>query len=317
MNSKNQLQEIYQKRKLPLPKYRTVRHGGSDHKPLWISTVVLFDGTKHTGDVFFGKSGAELSAALKAINAVRQFDVPSGNEIPAIANVPVISIVKQNTGKSKALLGNSVNSLSSDNRVVNPIIPPKINHVVNPIMVPSVNPITVPNNNPIIVPNVNPITVPNNNPITVPNNNPITVLNNNQIRVSNNNLIVPDKPCGKTAILVDMENMPKFIDDISTITFDHKYSSVTIYAFVGEHHCLVDKGLPAGVIKIISPSTRPDGTDSCMQVYTGMLLAIGGYDSYLIATRDHFGSALVEMIMAPNLGWDSKYAKVITKSTHI
>jgi hypothetical protein len=111
---------------------------------------------------------------------------------------------------------------------------------------------------------------------------------------------------------VDVENLPRFIDEIGS-----RLSIYTVYAFVGEHHCLIDKEYPKGVIKIISPSTRPDGTDCCMQVYTGMLLAQEAYDTYLIATRDHYGSALVEMISSCNLGWIPKSARIITKASQL
>lgn len=130
--------------------------------------------------------------------------------------------------------------------------------------------------------------------------------------VINSSTAKPVDIIGRTAVLVDVENLPKFIDEIS-----HKLSAYTVYAFIGEHHCLIDKEYPGGVIKIISPSTRPDGTDCCMQVYTGMLLAQEAYDTYFIATRDHYGSALVEMISSSNLGWTPKLARIVTKASQL
>ena len=112
----------------------------------------------------------------------------------------------------------------------------------------------------------------------------------------------------KTALLVDVENLQKFIDELSG-----PIDNLTVYAFVGEHHCLVDKELPPDVIRVISPSTRPDGTDTCMQVYIGALLGQETYEEYIIATRDHYGSAVVEMITAPSLLWKPKEARLVTK----
>jgi hypothetical protein len=109
------------------------------------------------------------------------------------------------------------------------------------------------------------------------------------------------------AMLVDLENMPKFLDNII-----ERLNEFTIYVFVGEHNALIERKLPKDVIKVISPSTRPDGTDTCMQVYTGMLLSLDKHDEYIIVTRDHFGSALVEMITSSNLGWKPRSARVVT-----
>ena len=117
---------------------------------------------------------------------------------------------------------------------------------------------------------------------------------------------------GKCAILVDVENLPRFIESISD-----KLPNFTVYAFIGEHHCLSHKEFPLGVIKILSPSTRSDGTDSCMQVYTGMLLTQEAYDNYIIVTRDHFGSTLVEMISSKGLGWVPKKARLVTNPSQL
>lgn len=115
-----------------------------------------------------------------------------------------------------------------------------------------------------------------------------------------------------TIILVDVENMPKFIPSIQD-----KISKYSVRAFVGEHHCLANKLYESGVKVILSPSTRTDGTDTCIQTYVGFLLAAGEFEQYLIATRDHFGSALVDMITAEGMPWKPKHAKVITNSSYL
>lgn len=121
-------------------------------------------------------------------------------------------------------------------------------------------------------------------------------------------IILPNR----TALLVDVENLPKFINDVCD-----KYDNLDIYAFVGIHHCLSERKFPSNVIKVLSPSTQQDGTDTCMQVYIGYLLSQNKYDNYLIATRDHFGAALIDMITSDNLLWKSKNAKLVTTIDHI
>lgn len=121
----------------------------------------------------------------------------------------------------------------------------------------------------------------------------------------------PERSC----LIVDIENMPNFIFEVL-----QEISDLVIYGFVGEHHCLANKEYPSGVIKIISPSTRTDGTDSCIQVFTGYLLSTESYNIYYIATRDHFGSSLVEMISSNSLPWNkttTKTAKLVTQVSHI
>lgn len=218
-NTRNKLQEMYQKKQLPLPTYQTIRCGGVDHQPLWKSTVTLYNGEQYVGDVCESKTKSDISAASYALTSLNQ-----KKTLIKVCDPPVNQI--------KSTLMNSNSNISS------------------------------------------------------------------QIR---------------TAILVDTENLHKFIDEILD-----RLHEFTVYAFVGEHHCLVNKEYPSGVIKIISPSTRPNGTDTCIQVYTGMLLAQEAYDNYLIATRDYrFGPELVEMISAPNLGWVHKPARLITQGSQL
>lgn len=116
----------------------------------------------------------------------------------------------------------------------------------------------------------------------------------------------------RSVLLVDVENMPKFIDEVN-----RKITGLQIYAFVGEHHHLAEKDFPSEVIKILSPSTRPDGADTCMQVFVGYLLAYDKYDNFYIATRDHYGSALAEMITSNIGAWTPKQAKLVTQIAHI
>lgn len=70
MSFKNILQELYQKQKLPLPKYETVRLGGRDHRPVFVSKITLFDGQIVEGDQETTKRSSELNAAEKALQLV-------------------------------------------------------------------------------------------------------------------------------------------------------------------------------------------------------------------------------------------------------
>lgn len=117
----------------------------------------------------------------------------------------------------------------------------------------------------------------------------------------------------KTVLLVDVENLPKLISQLPLFV-----GPMDIMAFVGEHHPLSETDFGPHVVKIISPSTRPDGTDSCLQVCVGFLLAKSSeYDMYLIATRDHFGSSLVDMITSSTLMWKKKSARVVSTLNQI
>lgn len=132
------------------------------------------------------------------------------------------------------------------------------------------------------------------------------------LKIINNKPIVMKSVPDRTVLLVDVENLPKFVDSVVKI-----YNNLDIYAFVGKKHCLAHKEVPNGVHKILSPSTRQDGTDTCMQVYVGYLLANNKYDNYLIATMDHYGDVLVEMINHHKLIWEGKEARVVVRPEDI
>jgi hypothetical protein len=125
--------------------------------------------------------------------------------------------------------------------------------------------------------------------------------------------IVYEKVVGRVALFVDVENLPHFADEAAT----RFGKNMVIYAFVGKHHHLSDKKFSPGIIKIISPSTRSDGNDSYIQVYIGWLLAQHAFDTFLIATLDHFGSALADAINDPDGPWFKIEARVVNKITHI
>ena len=228
LNYKNHLQEYFQKQHMELPKYVARKVSGPAHCPVWQSEVKLYNGSTYIGDTNITKSVAEISAAEKALKALKL--IPDTESYSADLNL--------------------IEKFKLD---INPILSKPLKSAVP-----------------------------------------------------------------KTLLLVDVENMHNFIDDVV-----REISGLNIYAFVGEHHHLATKIFPTGVIKIISPSAHSDGTDTCMQVYIGFLLGSGckDYENYLIATRDHYGSALVDMITCKLQGdiktWNPKYAKVVTQISHI
>jgi len=117
----------------------------------------------------------------------------------------------------------------------------------------------------------------------------------------------------KVALMVDVENLPKLISQLPRFT-----GNLYIYAFVGEHHPLAETKYEApNVITVISKSTRQDGTDTCMQLYVGALLAYAGFHEYLIATRDHFGSALVDLISVDTYCWRARKATLVSTAEHV
>lgn len=70
-SAKNLLQEYFQSEGLALPTYDTGRAGGEDHKPLWISRVVLPNGTGFMSrETFPSKAAAEKSAAAVALEEI-------------------------------------------------------------------------------------------------------------------------------------------------------------------------------------------------------------------------------------------------------
>jgi hypothetical protein len=239
--SKNQLQEHFQKLKQELPKYNTVRVGGQDHKPIWVSTVILFDGSFFTGITSENKTEAEISAALKALKRIESMLVSD----PKITNMNL----------KKPAVNSEVDDFEDDFEDEENMLRDEIDEIEN--------------------------------------------------------LFYGKSVC----IMIDVENLPLFASQIPPEIL--RYKDVKIYAFVGTHHALASKDFGPRIKKILSPSTRTDGTDCCMQVYTGCFLTDEAFESYFIATRDHFGSALIDMITAEGTPWKAKKAKLVTEICHI
>lgn len=117
------------------------------------------------------------------------------------------------------------------------------------------------------------------------------------------------------AVLVDVENCPNIIPEL----LRSKTEKLVIIGFVGKYHPQAESGWDQDprVRKILVPSTRRDGTDTCMIMYTSVFLFDKTYDEYIVVTSDHFGPALVDMITASDLLWESRPARCFNKTEQI
>lgn len=288
MNAKNDLQEFMVKRKLPVPIYNSIIVGGPQHQPKWQSTVTLSDGNHFQGEIVLSKTQAEITAA-EAVLAYLKSNLKPASEpemqiLPRFKSLPSSPVselksmlLHQSTPAAKpAIAANTMRSLDQNARGI------ERNSSKDPVgiftkMIPPSKSL------------------------------PVLKVSDLSESVSESPTIERKVYSVRTVLLVDLENLPKLAEEALELTKD-----LDIYIFVGMHHCLAPREYPDRIKKIISPSTRPDGTDTCLQVYVGYLLTIQAYDSYLIGTRDHYGSALVEMITHPVLPWMKKEARLVT-----
>lgn len=120
-----------------------------------------------------------------------------------------------------------------------------------------------------------------------------------------------------TVLIIDLENIQNLCKEIC----DQRPDLLTnenfhIYVFTSPHYPydkLIPDIFPKENLKI-SPSTRKDGTDTFIQVYTGAWLLDESFERYFIATRDHFGGSLVDIITGvteKTAPWPPKEAKII------
>jgi hypothetical protein len=345
MSAKNTLQEYFQKKGLSLPKYNTIRCGGADHTPLWKSTVILTGGYKFEGNVNQNKTKAEEDAAITAHNWLKSNDTFSripenGNnatnvnhrafETHSYSENPNATNVYHRAASEEYGIPNTTNMYYRTTSGVDQILnATNMYHRATPEVheIPMIRSNVSNMQNETYRPNTSGVRVDMSNlchdtSVISPNTPSRSIRRNNRgvsIDSTHNTNIIPAPSIHRTilfdqrtVLLVDVENLPNFIDDVCK-----EIQGLSIYAFIGYHHALCDKQFAVDVNKVLSPSTRTDGTDSCMQVYVGYFLANNKYDTYLIATRDHFGSSLVDMITSKTLLWPAKKARVVTKVRHI
>jgi Double-stranded RNA binding motif len=108
----------------------------------------------------------------------------------------------------------------------------------------------------------------------------------------------PIKLNGKTSLLVDIENLHKFVDQLLEEYDVLNNDNLSVYVFVNKHHHSLNKvnNYPDKIKKIICPIMRADGSDIYMQIYTGILIEKKIYQYFIIASRDKFGGTLVDII---------------------
>ena len=117
----------------------------------------------------------------------------------------------------------------------------------------------------------------------------------------------------KGCLLIDGENLPNLAKFASTLVRP-RYE---ILVFIGHHHHLSERDYGPHIQKVLVPTTHANGVDSCMQVYVGTFLLTEKYDQYLIGTRDHFGSALVDLIQSGEMLWIPKTATLVTTESQL
>lgn len=89
MNSKGRLQEWCQRSQRDLPIYETQRSGGPDHRPTFVSTVIV-NQKRFTGFPEETKSSAEHSAAIVAYTELTS-PIPSTPSVPPpVSPVPTV-----------------------------------------------------------------------------------------------------------------------------------------------------------------------------------------------------------------------------------
>lgn len=89
MSFKNDLQEIYQKKGDTFPIYTTLRVGGTDHNPCFVSTVTLPSGIVVKGKNCSNRKAAEKSAAEEALRDIREEET---NSVSSVENYDLSGI---------------------------------------------------------------------------------------------------------------------------------------------------------------------------------------------------------------------------------
>ena len=113
--------------------------------------------------------------------------------------------------------------------------------------------------------------------------------------------------------MIDGENLPNLAKFAASLTAP----DLDLFLFVGCHHHLSERDYGPTIQKILVPTTRTNGVDSCMQLYVGTFLLTKEYEEYLIGTRDHFGSALVDLIQSPGMLWTPRRARLVTTENQL
>lgn len=115
----------------------------------------------------------------------------------------------------------------------------------------------------------------------------------------------------KIAIIIDLENVPKFPSEIADVISD---GNLAVFSVCSKHyHGSTAEEIP-GITKVLSPTLGPDSSDACIMVLLGSLLATGLYEEYLLVSRDRFVAPLVPIgsIGTEPSMWVPKSVKVVS-----
>jgi len=115
----------------------------------------------------------------------------------------------------------------------------------------------------------------------------------------------------KIAIIIDLENVPKFPSEIADLVSD---GNLAVFSVCSKHyHGSTAEEIP-GITKVLSPTLGPDSSDACIMVLLGSLLATGLYEEYLLVSRDRFVAPLVPIgsIGTEPSMWVPKPVKVVS-----
>lgn len=118
-------------------------------------------------------------------------------------------------------------------------------------------------------------------------------------------------PSRKIAIIIDLENVPKFPSEIADLVSD---GNLAVFSVCSKHyHGSTTEEIP-GITKVLSPTLGPDSSDACIMVLLGSLLATGLYEEYLLVSRDRFVAPLVPIgsIGTEPSMWVPKPVKVVS-----
>ena len=306
--AKNELQEYYQKKGLPLPIYFTVVASPQPNLT-WKSTVsiISLDSLEESSNIrehfsgrsFKSKIQSELSAAKKALEKIRSYKETSRPQDSLTKKEPFKKTLEKIPGMSKNIPKSPSPIFYNQNHTIG-------DRYVQNQAIKDTHPLSE-NKNIIEVEKISDDTEDGFDFETY----------SSKSRDANASVMLKKD----TVLLVDVENIPKIIQSVLGKYIDFP-ENLWIYAFVGKHHsqsAVISSIKHPRVSKILSPSTRKDGTDTCMQIYVGMFLYDETFEEYMVCTRDHFGDTLVEFIESneQDQPWKSKKATLVTCIEHI
>lgn len=125
---------------------------------------------------------------------------------------------------------------------------------------------------------------------------------------------VPKK--GRVAVIIDLENLPKFPKEIDDLV---GFPNLDIYAVCSAHYHGESFAEVKGIKKVLSPALGANASDLCITMLVGAFLRDEKYDGYLLASRDKFVAPLTEIIRngTNTQDWKPKPAYIISSRKHL